>query len=66
MRRSVLRQNLFIGIILGFVIGIMSSMDFDDQKAELDHYCEMVGLYKKDPSVGWPDYKNIYDTSCIK
>ena len=27
-------------------------------------YCEMVRLHKADPTIGWPDYKQIYDKEC--
>lgn len=35
-----------------------------DEDLEQRRYCEMVALYKQDPSTGWPDYKGTYNSEC--
>jgi hypothetical protein len=51
-----------IGIIIA--IGIAGNMDVEDEQLQLDHYCEMVKLWKEsDGRQGWPDYDGIYGTA---
>lgn len=38
--------------------------DPDHAKAEAERYCRMVELHRADPSVGWPDFNNSYDSEC--
>ena len=38
-----------------------------DVEAEaLQNYCEMVQIHNADPTLGWPDYKRIYDKECAE
>lgn len=44
-----------IGIIIA--MGIAGNMDAEDEQLQLDHYCEMVKLWKKtNGRQGWPAY----------
>lgn len=68
-RASILKDNFYTicAVLAGFILfALVGTMDAEDEQAQLEHYCEMVKLNKKDPSVGWPDYDRIYDTACIK
>ena len=40
------------------LFGLAGAMDYEDQQAEQEHYCEMVreGL--------WPDYRGTYRAEC--
>lgn len=67
--RSLLSMPFFkgIGIILFLTIamGIAGHFDREAEEAELDHYCEMVKLFKEDKAAGipahdrrgWPEFK---------
>lgn len=68
-RTSILRRNALTlcAILAGLLLfGLVGTMDAEDEKLQLEHYCEMVKLHKQDPTVGWPDYDGIYDTVCRK
>lgn len=40
------------------LFGLAGAMDYEDQQAEQEHYCEMVkGGY-------WPDYHGTYQSEC--
>jgi hypothetical protein len=52
-------------VVFIFVLGILSSDSAESEVVvENAMYCDMVDMFKKDNSVGWPDYKNIYSTEC--
>lgn len=55
-------------LIIGFLVllGIAGHMDYQDQLAEEEHYCEMVAAYKAGSHLGWPDFKGIYQETCLK
>jgi hypothetical protein len=68
-RTSTLKDHFYVicAILAGLILfGIVGGMDAEDEQAQLEHYCEMVKLNKKDPSAGWPDYDGIYKTACNK
>jgi len=68
-RTSILKDNFYTicAILAGLLLfGLVGAMDAEDEQAQLEHYCEMVKLNKKDPSAGWPDYDGIYRTACTK
>lgn len=68
-RTSALKDHFYVicAILAGLTLfGIVGGMDAEDEQAQLEHYCEMVKLNKKDPSAGWPDYDGIYKTACNK
>ena len=68
-RTSILKDNFYTicAILAGLLLfGLVGAMDAEDEQAQLEHYCEMVKLNKKDPSLGWPDYDGIYHTACTK
>ena len=61
--------KICIALIVAFVLTMLLSIT--DTPSELDisdimtqRYCEMVRLHNEDPSIGWPDYKRIYDKEC--
>jgi hypothetical protein len=35
-----------------------------DTELEQLSYCQMVALHKQDPSKGWPDFKDSFESSC--
>lgn len=35
-----------------------------EEAAEAERYCEMVSMFKEDPTVGWPDFHGTYDRLC--
>lgn len=59
---------------MSFILVMMFFIDVDtlaDETNDVNHYCDMVKLNKinKDKPtmssiIGWPDYKNIYNTQC--
>lgn len=60
--------TLLSALILAF--GLIAGLYLDDEKEaeqELTIYCEMVQLRRDtgDPTIGWPDYRNIYDSECL-
>ena len=68
-RISILKDNFYTicAILAGFILfALVGTMDAEDEKAQLEHYCEMVKLHKQDKSLGWPDYDGIYNTACTK
>lgn len=66
-RTSKLKDNFYTicAILAGLILfGLVGAMDAEDEQAQLEHYCQMVKLNKKDPSVGWPDYNGVYNEAC--
>ena len=60
-------MNLSAWVIMFVIItGVAISVMFDEQEEdrELARYCEMVELNNSDKSIGWPDYRNVYDEVC--
>ena len=59
-------QFAFIAIILSLILHILNGLPSEADIATEQHltYCEMVRLHKADPTIGWPDYKQIYDKEC--
>ena len=57
-------KKVLIGLFIVSVFGIVGNMDFNEAQEADKRYCEMVELHKSDSSLGWPDYKNIYDELC--
>ena len=53
-------------IISLIIIAGLSCKEMEDERLELELYCEMVKIRKesKDKRLGWPDYKGIYDKCC--
>jgi len=48
-----------IGIAVGCLISIASSMSFQDEVDDQAHYCSMV------ESGAWPDYRENYYDVCL-
>lgn len=57
-----------LALILGALTILFMVPAEREEVAELSLYCEMVEIRVAtgDPYLGWPDYKGIYDTECIK
>jgi hypothetical protein len=68
MRQSWLKRNVWkvlIGLSLLGMVMLMGHIDREVEKADLEHYCEMVKLHKQSKAeLGWPDYRGIYLESC--
>lgn len=53
---------IFIAVIVAFIYAKVSSMDFEDQKAEREHYCQMVATWNANKHLapehrpGWPPF----------
>jgi hypothetical protein len=45
------KQKLIMAVMIALILGIVGSMDVDDEQGEHDKYCQMVndGL--------WPEYR---------
>lgn len=41
------------------IFGLAGAMDYEDQQAEQEHYCEMV------KAGHWPDYQGTYRRECL-
>jgi len=51
-------ERLVAILILGLVMVLVGSSDYDSAVTERKHYCEMVALYKAtDGENGWPAYQ---------
>jgi len=60
-------KNILLSItILSIIILLSTISNSDELTQETNNYCEMVDIFKADNSKGWPDYKNIYNTTCTK
>ena len=42
------------------LFGLAGTMDYEDQQAEQEHYCEMV------KAGYWPDYQGTYRRECLR
>lgn len=51
-------KNVFIGLAIGLLLGVVSSMDYEDAKAEEALYCDNV------KNGVWPDYDGTYADVC--
>ena len=55
-------EIIFIVVAVVFVYAKIGSMDFEDQKIEREHYCQMVDLWNANKHLaperrpGWPPY----------
>ena len=47
-----------IATALVLLFGLAGAMDYEDQQAEQEHYCEMV------KAGFWPDYQGTYRREC--
>jgi hypothetical protein len=57
---------LCILLMIVTILVVLVAEEYMEDKQELDLYCEMVSIRKRtnDPTLGWPDYKGIYDEEC--
>lgn len=51
-------KNVFIGLAIGLLLGVVGSMDYEDAKAEEALYCSNV------KNGVWPDYEGTYAKVC--
>lgn len=54
---------LILGIVAGLTVSAVLSGP-DELEMEQRQYCEMVALNREDPTLGWPDFNNTYDSEC--
>lgn len=54
-----MKTTVVLLALLG-LFGLVGAMDYEDQQAEQERYCEMVrgGL--------WPDYQGTYRRECLR
>ena len=64
-------QGVLAGLLVAFtlsflimVLPLIGSSELELQDRD-DQYCNMVKLNRGDPTLGWPDYKGIYDEVCF-
>lgn len=63
--KTAIRNSGFL--LLGITVGLLIGWAMDGKHAEdleQEQYCEMVALYRADPTVGWPDFNESYDREC--
>ena len=55
------------GIVFLLLAGIAGQSDYEDAAREEALYCSNVELYKATKGEkGWPDYRDVYNTMCVK
>ena len=54
-----MKTTVVLLALLG-LFGLAGAMDYEDQKAEQEHYCEMV------KAGYWPDYQGTYRRECLQ
>jgi len=60
-------MSLSAWVLLGLIIAglaVVGSLDITEGDRVLSRYCEMVELNKTDATLGWPDYKELYEEHC--
>lgn len=58
---------VFVVLAVVAIAALMLSvvpMAASDEKLEQTQYCSMVAAHKRDPSIGWPDFRHTYTTEC--
>ena len=51
-------KNILVALVLLALFGIVGAMDYEDEVAAQEHYCEMV------KAGHWPDYQGTYRSEC--
>ncbi len=54
-----MKMTVILLAMLG-LFGLVGAMDYEDQQAEQEHYCEMV------KAGYWPDYQGTYRRECLR
>jgi hypothetical protein len=54
----------FLFLAIGTVLAIVCTLEEQEEDRELQRYCEMVTLHNQDVTLGWPDFKGIYEEQC--
>ncbi len=54
-----MKTTVVLLALLG-LFGLAGAMDYEDQQAEQEHYCEMV------KAGFWPDYQGTYRRECLR
>lgn len=62
-------KSKLLGILLAgaafAAFGLVGTMDYEDELAGQDRYCEMVKMYRdSNGEKGWPDYNGNYNQAC--
>lgn len=55
-KNTLIGLAMIIGLVL--IIGLVGRMDYQDEIAEADLYCQNVA------DGVWPDYRNTYEKEC--
>ena len=62
MKPNVIEVIFFLAIVSALLANFPDPIK--DLERDRQEYCEMVRIHRADPSLGWPDYKNIYKEVC--
>lgn len=62
---------LIIGLFI--LLAVVGQGDYEQEKIEAAHYCEMRAIWEKDSAAGvpeamrkgWPDYRGEYESVCM-
>lgn len=62
-RDTKIKTTFFVvGVLLVLLYGAATTPD--ELALEEAQYCEMVALYRHDPTTGWPDFRHNYAEVC--
>lgn len=56
--------SALIFLAVGLSIGTLLSSCPKAPDMEEAQYCDLVALHKRDPTLGWPDYRGTFDQLC--
>lgn len=57
-------KELICLLLFAGVVWWIAEDDQREQREEVALYCDMVELHQRNPELGWPDYRGIYDEVC--
>ena len=60
------KGTLYIILAILFLYGGGCALDYQAKKDDIKQYCNFVDLHRKNPKLGWPDYREIYSGECKK
>lgn len=58
------KHGIVLLVALIATLGVLGGLEMEDKKVEDARYCYQVALNKADPTQGWPDFDERYDSMC--